>query len=61
MYSLLKEYLLKEQVLKLPDVSKPFVLRTDASEVWMAAVLEENHRKVYPVKPGRVRYLIIEK
>ena len=29
-YSLLKEYLLQEPVLKLPDLSKPFVLRTDA-------------------------------
>ena len=29
-YSLLKEYLLQERVLKLPDLSKPFVLRTDA-------------------------------
>ena len=30
-YSLLKEYLWQEPVLKLPDLSKPFVLRTDAS------------------------------
>ena len=30
-YSLLKEYLLQEPVLKLPDLSKLFVLRTDAS------------------------------
>ena len=31
-YSLLKEYLLQEPVSKLPDLMKPFVLRTDASE-----------------------------
>ena len=38
-YSLLKEYLLQEPVLKLPDLIKPFVLRTDASGVRVAAVL----------------------
>ena len=49
-YSLLKEYLLQEPVLKLPDLSKPFVLGTDASEVGVAAVLlQENDRKLYPV------------
>ena len=35
-YSLLKEYLLQEPVLKLPDLSKPFVLRTNASGVGVA-------------------------
>ena len=49
-YSLLKEYLLQEPVLKLPDLSKPFVLRTDAFRVGVVAVLlQENGRKLYPV------------
>ena len=49
-YSFLKEYLLQEPVLKLPDLSKPFVLRTDASGVSVAAVLfQENGGKLYPV------------
>ena len=49
-YSLLKEYLLQEPVLKLPDLMKPFVLRTDASGVGVAAVLlQENEGKLYPV------------
>ena len=68
-YSLLKEYLLQEPVLKLPDLSKPFVLRTDASGVGVAAVLlQENEGKLYPVGYAskklnltEARYPIIEK
>ena len=49
-YSMLKEYLPKEPVLKLPDLMKPFVLRTDASGVGVPAVLlQENEGKLYPV------------
>ena len=49
-YSLLKEYLLLEPVMKLPDLSKPFVLQTDSSGVGVAAVLlQENDGKLYPV------------
>ena len=47
-YLLLKEYLLQEPVLKLPDLMKPFVLRTDAFGVEVAAVLLENKWKVVP-------------
>ena len=68
-YSLLKEYLLQEPVLKLPDLSKPFVLRTDASGVGVAAVLlQESNGKLYPVGYAskklnltEARYPIIEK
>ena len=68
-YSLLKEYLLQEPVLKLPDLMKPFVLRTDASGVGLAAVLlQENEGKLYPVgyankklSLAEAKYLIIEK
>ena len=68
-YSLLKEYLLQEPVLKLPDLSKPFVLRTDLSGVGVAAVLlQENDGKLYPVGYAskklnltEARYPIIEK
>ena len=54
-YSLLKEYLLQEPVLELPDLMKPFVLRTDASGVGVAAVmLQENKGKLEPcVTPAR--------
>ena len=68
-YSLLKEYLLQEPVLKLPDQMKPFILRTDASGIRVAAVLlKENEGKLYPVgyaskklRLAEVKYPIIEK
>ena len=49
-FSLLKEYLLQEPVLKVPDLMKPFILRTDASGIEVAALLlQENEGKLYPV------------
>ena len=49
-YSLLKKYLLQEPVLKLTDLMKPFVLRTDASEVRVAALLlQENEGMFCPL------------
>ena len=68
-YSLLKEYLLQEPVLKLPDLGKPFLLQTDASGVGVASeLLQENDGKLYPVDYAskklnltEARYPIIEK
>ena len=68
-YSLLKDYLLQELVLKLSDLTKPFVLRTDASGVEVAAVLlQESEGKLYPVgytskklNLAEAKYPIIEK
>ena len=58
-YSLLKEYLLQEPVLKLPDLMKPFVLRPDASGVGVAAVLLlENEGKL--IVPSRLRQQEVE-
>ena len=66
-YSLLKEYLLQEPVLKLPDLSKLFVLRTDAFGVGVMAVILQDG-KLYPVgytskklNLTQARYPIIEK
>ena len=53
---LFKEYLLQEPVLRLPGLSKPFVLRTDGSgRVGVAAVLFRRTRKSYTqwVTPAR--------
>ena len=68
-YSLLNEYLIQEAVLKLPDLTKPFVLRTDASGIRVAAVLlQDNEGKLYPVgyastklSLAEAKYPIIEK
>ena len=68
-YSLLKEYLLQEPVLKLPDLMKPFILRTDASGVGVAEVLlQKNKGKLNPVgyaskklNVAENKYSIIEK
>ena len=66
-YSLLKEYLLQEPVLKLPGLMKLFVLRTNASGIGAAAI-QENEGKLYPVGDAskklslaEAKYPIIEK
>ena len=46
----LKRELASEPILHLPDSAKPFVLRTDASDVGIGAVLMQDHDgKLFPV------------
>ena len=42
-YSTLIQCITKKPILKLPDPSKPYVVRTDASDVGIAAVLMQSH------------------
>jgi hypothetical protein len=39
----IKEQLCSEPILKLPDITKPFVLSTDASNNGIAAILSQYH------------------
>ena len=68
-FTTLKRLLVAEPVLRLPDMSKPFVFRTDASDVGIGAVLLQQHEgKVFPVAyaskkllPRERNYSIMEK
>ena len=42
----LQERLLKKPILKLPDHQKPFILRTDASNCGLGALLMQEHKTV---------------
>ena len=49
-YMTLKALLAKPPILKLPDFSKQFVLRTDASDLGIAAILMQEHdNEMFPV------------
>ena len=68
-FSSLQDYLLKRPILRLPDHSKPFILRTDASNFGLGAALMQKHEeKLYPVAyaskkfaPAETRYSTLEK
>ena len=49
-YMTLKNLLCKEPILRLPDVQKPYILRTDASNNGVGAILLQEHEgAVFPV------------
>ena len=49
-FNLLKSSLLRKPILRLPDVTKPFALRTDASSVALGAVLLQKYDgQLFPV------------
>ena len=68
-FSSLQDCLLKQPILKLPDHSKPFILRTDASNFGLgAALMQQYNEKLYPVvyaskklAPAETRYSTLEK
>ena len=68
-YATLKQDLMSEPILHLPDCTKSFVLRTDASDVGLGAVLMQEHEgKLFPVSyasrklsPRERRYSTIER
>ena len=68
-FSSLQDCLLKQPILRLPDHSKPFILRTDASNFGLGAALMQQHdEKLYPVAyaskklaPAETKYSTLEK
>lgn len=49
-YTTLKDMLCREPILKLPDHSKPYILRTDASDYGLGVVLLQKHGEIfYPI------------
>ena len=65
----IKSRLSEEPILKVPDLSKEFVLSTDASDIGIAAVLNQEHNGVlFPVAyiskkllPRQQRYSVVER
>ncbi|KAK4325292.1 hypothetical protein Pmani_004105 [Petrolisthes manimaculis] len=65
----LKNLLCKEPILQLPDNQRPYILRTDASQYGIGAVLfQEKDGEIFPVayhsrkmKPAEINYSTVEK
>ena len=57
-YSLLKEYLLKEPILKYPDTNRPYVLYTDASKFAWAGVLTQAYEHEFEEKKKVIHHPI---
>ncbi len=61
-FQMLKRKIAAKPVLRLPDLSKPFVLRTDASDLGIGAVLLQEHSGVlFPVAYASKKLLAREK
>ena len=68
-FQTLKSLLCKEPILQLPDFTKEFVLRTDASQEGIGAVLmQENNGQLFPIsfysrklKAAEINYSTVEK
>ena len=68
-FSSLRDSLLKRPILKLPDHSKPFILRTDPSNYGLGAALMQQHdERLYPVAyvskklaPAETKYSTLKK
>ena len=65
----LKRTLCNAPILKLPNVDKPFVVRTDASDTGLGAMLLQEHNgKLFPIafasmklNPAQKRYSVVER
>ena len=68
-FQTLKDFLTKYPILRLPDFSRPFIIRTDSSDTGMGAVLlQEYDDGVFPISfaskkfsPAEKNYSVIER
>ena len=68
-FDLIKSELCKDPILRVPDISKPFILSTDASDTGIAAVLKQEYDgKQFPVAymskkllPCQQKYSVVER
>ena len=65
----LKQMLCNAPIFKLPHIDKPFVVRTDASDTGLGAMLLQEHNgKLFPIafasmklNPAQKRYSVVER